>query len=135
MRNKFLVVALGFGLMVGGCAELQNLQTVLSAATKSVTNPVTNKDLYEVESGMDIAFIALNSYKKACVAGAVDVNCKSNIEAIQQYTRQLPPMVAQLRSFVKSNDQINATVVYNQIVTLTANLKTAAANLGVKIGA
>jgi hypothetical protein len=34
--------------------------------TKSYTNPVTKDDLYKVESGVSIAFTALNAYKDSC---------------------------------------------------------------------
>jgi hypothetical protein len=95
---------------------------------------VTKDDLYKVESGVQIAFTALNAYKQSCAQGLVDKNCRANVAAVQQYTRQLPPLLAQLRSFVKQNDQINATVVYNQIVTLVANFKTAASNVGINVG-
>lgn len=129
-----LVVALPLGL--GGCSTgaLQNFDTAFSLATKSITNPVTRDDLYKVESGVQIAFTALNAYKRSCAEGLVDANCRANVAAIQQYTRQLPPLLAQLRSFVKDNDQINAALVYNQVVTLVANFKTAARNVGVNVG-
>ncbi len=131
--KKLLAVAL-LALSLGACSTLQNIGTAISLTTKSYTNPVTKDDLYKVESGVKIAFAGLQAYKDSCAQGLVDTNCRANVAAIQQYTRQLPPLLVQLRSFVKNNDQINATVAYNQIVTLIANLKTAAGNVGINIG-
>lgn len=134
-RLLFALAVVGlasFGL--AGCSTFQNLGTAIELTTKSVANPVTKDDLYKVESGVQIAFTALNAYKKSCAEGLVDTNCRANVAAVQQYTRQLPPLLVQLRAFVRDNDTINATVVYNQVVTLVANFKTAARNVGVNVG-
>ena len=133
-RAALAACMLSLAFVAGGCSTLQNLETAASIATKSVTNPVTKDDLYKVESGVRIAFIALQTYKDSCAQGLVDKNCRSNIAAIQVYTRQLRPLLAQLRGFVRNNDQINATVVYNQIVTLVTNFKAAAKNVGINTG-
>lgn len=134
MRKIFLAFALVGALTAGGCSTLQSIGTAFSLVTKSVANPVTMTDLYQVESGVSLVFVALNTYRTACVQGTADKSCRVNIQAVQQYTRQLPPLLTQLRSFVKQNDQINATVVYNQLVTLITNFKTAAANVGINTG-
>ena len=134
MKKLLIAAALVCAVTLGGCSTLQNLNTAIQLTTKSYTNPVTKDDLYKVESGVQIAFTALNAYKDSCAKGLVDKPCKANVAAIQVYTRQLPPLLSQLRSFVKNNDQINATVVYNQIVALIANFKQAAANVGINIG-
>lgn len=134
MKKLLIAAALACAVTLGGCSTLQNFGTAISIASKSITNPVSKDDLYKVESGVRIAFTALQAYKDSCAQGLVDTNCKSNVAAIQVYTRQLPPLLSQLRSFVKNNDQINATVVYNQIVALIANLKTAASNVGINVG-
>jgi hypothetical protein len=140
---KTLAIALTVAaISLGGCAgELATLQSDISAVTsgislvtKSVTNPVTTTDLYEIESSISIGFTALKAYKQACADGAADKNCKANVAAIQVYTRQIQPYLTQLRGFVKNNDQIDATTVYNQLVTLYGNAKTTAANLGVNLG-
>lgn len=134
MKKLLIAAALACAVTLGGCSTLQNFGTAFQLATKSVTNPVSKDDLYKVESGVRIAFTALQTYKDSCAQGLVDKACRANVAAVQQYTRQLPPLLAQLRSFVKTNDQINATVVYNQIVALVANFKTAAVNVGINVG-
>lgn len=123
-----LVVALG------GCAQLQAVGTGISLASKSIANPVTKSEEAQVELALDTAVQALKVYKAACVNGTADKNCRANIAQIQAYTRQVPPLVAQLRTFVDNNDQINATVIYNQLTALYTNVKGAAASLGVSIG-
>jgi PBP1b-binding outer membrane lipoprotein LpoB len=125
MRKILLIVALSLSLT--GCASLQ-------LATKTIDNPVTRTQEAEVELILDSAIQGLKTYKKACVDGAADVNCRANIARIQVYTRQVKPLVAQLRSFVDTNDQVNAIVVYNQLTALYTNIKAAAAAVGVNVG-
>lgn len=132
MRKLFF--ALAIGLSLAGCAQLSAIGTGISLATKSISNPVTTNELYEIEASIRIAVTALQTYKRACLANAADKQCRNNIAAIQPYTRQLPPLLAQLRSFVKNNDQVNAAVVYNQLATLYTNLKSSALALGVNLG-
>jgi hypothetical protein len=68
------------------------------------------------------------------VQGTADLRCRVNIAAIQKYTRQMPPLITQLRGFVDNNDQVNAVVVYNQLTSLYTNFKSAAAGLGYNVG-
>ena len=134
MRKLALIVAVALLPAVAGCARLQAIVQAGQFATASVTNPVTPAMLAEVENGMIIAFAGLNAYKASCRKGAADVNCRENIKAIQAYTRRLPPLVTQVRIFVRNNDKVNAVVAYNQIVALIANFKSAAVAAGVPIG-
>jgi len=133
MKKHIIAIALA-GALLGGCAQMQAIGTGISLATKSIANPVTKAEEAQVELAMDTALQALLTYKQACAAGTADKNCKANIAQIQAYTRQIRPMVAQLRTFVDNNDQINATVVYNQLTALYTNVKSAAASLGVSMG-
>lgn len=134
MKKLLLAAALAFGLSAGGCATIDQLVNAAQVVTKSYTNPVTKNDLYQVESGVRIAFTALQAYKDSCAKGLADTNCKSNVAAVQTYTRQLPPLLVQLRGFVKNNDQVNAITVYNQIAGLVTNFKNAARNVGINVG-
>lgn len=132
MKRLAIIVALSVAL--GGCAQWENFKTAVEVVTTSIANPVTKKDLYVVESGVLIAFKALNAYRTACVQGLVDTHCKANIAILQTYTKQLPPYLSQLRGFVKNNDQVDAKVVYEQIKTLLANIRSTSAALGVNMG-
>lgn len=132
MKRVFLVIALALGL--AGCADLQIAGQAISLINKTATNPVTRDDLAKMEVAADGVAKVLLAYKRSCAANAVDKNCRSNVATIQQYTRQVPPYIAQLRSFVKQNDQVNASVVYNQLATLFTNMKTTATNLGINLG-
>lgn len=134
MKMKFAVIAIIAGLSVGGCAQLQALSTGLSIATKSITNPVTKTEEAQIELALNTAIDALVAYKKACAAGQADKNCRANVAQIQAYTRDIKPLVSQLRGFVDNNDQVNATVVYNQLVALYGNVKTFASTAGVNLG-
>lgn len=128
-------VAIGFiVLSLGGCAQLQAVSQGISLATKTITNPVTKEEEAKIELAMDTALQLLLTYRRACIAGNADVNCKANIRMLQPYTRAAVPLLAQLRSFVDNNDQINASVVYNQLTALYVNLKAAAQSVGVNVG-
>lgn len=131
---KRIVIVLALTLSLGACAQLQTLQNVAKFATATITNPVTKEMEAQIELGFDAALQILLSYRRACIAGTADVNCRRNIEIIQPYTRQAKPLIAQLRSFVDNNDQVNATVAYNQLVALYGNLKRSAAEVGMNIG-
>lgn len=132
MRNLFLVPVL---IALGGCAQLQTLESGISLATKSIANPVTKTEEAQVELAMDTAVKALQAYKQACKQNVADKNCKANIKQIQAYTQQVPSLIGLLRNFVDNNDQVNASVVYNQLVALYGNVKSFAATAGVNLGA
>jgi hypothetical protein len=135
MKGKFVVaIIVGLGIALGGCAQLQAVSTGLSLATKSISNPVTKTEEAQVEVALTTALDAMAVYKKACAAGQADKNCKANIAQIQAYTRDVKPLVAQLRNFVDNNDQVNAAVVYNQLVALYGNVKAFAQTAGVNLG-
>lgn len=128
------LIPLLLALSLGACAQFQAFETGLSLATKSIANPVTKTEEAQVELALDTAVQALKAYKQACINGTADKNCRSNIAQIQAYTRQVPSLVVQLRGFVDNNDQVNATVVYNQLTALYTNVKQAASQLGVSLG-
>jgi hypothetical protein len=131
---KRIIIVAALALSVAGCASLKSISTGVSLATTSIANPVTQTKEAQIELALDSAIQVLLTYKKACDAGGADVNCKSNIRQIRTYTLQIRPLVAQLRNFVDSNDQVNAVVVYNQLTSLYTNLKSAASSLGVSLG-
>jgi len=121
--KRFLVAVL-VAVSITGCAQLRIL-------TGSVDNPVDRTTLAQVEQTLDLATKSLLVYRRSCLSGAADVHCRANIRAIQVYTRQVPPLVAQLRGFVKDNDQVNALVVYNQLTQLMTNAKRIAIASGI----
>lgn len=137
LRNIAVLALLALGPVLGGCQSggfLQQAQQAVQIVSKSYTNPVTQNDLYAGETFLNAAIKELLAYKRLCAQGQVDTNCRSNVAAIQAYTRQIPPLLTQARGFVRNNDQVNAVVVWNQFVQLKDNLLAAAASLGVKIG-
>jgi len=129
-----IILAITLSLSLGACAQLQTLQNIAHFATATVNNPVTPAMEAQIELGFDAAVQILLTYRRACIAGNADVNCRRNIEIIQPYTIQAKPVIARLRSFVDNNDQVNAVVAYNQLVGLYGNLKTSAAAVGMNVG-
>ena len=133
MKKLLLVIALATSL--GGCAELRNIGTAISLGTTTITNPVTPTRLNQMESAITVVFAGLQAWKKSCVEGLIPASCKAQIAQVQVYTRQIPPYLTQLRTFVKNNDQVNAVTVFNQVVTLADIIKSQAAAGGVTITA
>jgi len=131
---KRILLALTLCLSVGGCASLQGLTDGISLATKSIANPVTPADEAAVEIALGGAITILQAYKQACQQGSADVHCRANVAQIQAYTTKVGPLVAQLRTFVDNNDQINASVVYNTLRALFVNVKATATQLGINLG-
>lgn len=131
---KKIIAVLILGVSLSGCAQLQTLSAGLSLATKTITNPVTKNEEAQIELALNAVIDGLRAYKQACVNGTADKNCMQNVAQIQVYTRQIKPLVVQLRTFVDNNDQINASVVYNQLTALYTNIKGASLNLGINIG-
>lgn len=131
---KKILIILALSLSIGGCAQLQTLTSGISLITKTYTNPVTKNEEAQIELALNAVIDGLRAYKKACADGSVDKNCKVNVAQIQVYTRQFEILVPRLRTFVDTNDQINASVVYNQLTALYSDVKKVAANLGVNIG-
>ena len=132
--KKAIAIAL-VALSLGGCAQLQAVSGGLSLITKSVANPVTENELYQIEASLNILVTGLVAYRRACLAGNADKNCRANILAIQPYTKEVPVYLAQLRTFVRNNDQINAANTYNTLVALYGNAKDTVLRLGVNLGA
>lgn len=130
--KKLISIAL-VALSLGGCAALKNIETAIQLGTASATNPVTITRLNQMESAVTLVFAGLNAWKKSCVQALLPVSCKTQIADVQVYTRQIPPYLTQLRAFVETNDQVNATVLYNQIVDLIGTVKSQAAAGGVNI--
>lgn len=132
MKKLLLAAVLALGL--AGCQTLTNVQTAIQLATIDYANPITKKTLYNVESGIVVVFAGLNAYKKSCKAGLIADNCKDTIAKVQVYTRKLPPLLNDLRGFVKNNDQVNAHIAYTTIVQIVNDVKAIAVAGGATIG-
>lgn len=131
---KKIILALTLSLSLAGCVTFQQIETAITLGTASITNPVTKTRLNQMESAIIIVFAGLNAWKASCAQGLIPVACRQQIAQVQVYTRQIPPYLAQLRSFVKSNDQINATVAFNTLTSLIGTIKSQAAASGASIG-
>lgn len=133
MKKLVTAAVLAVSLTFAGCAAIDNIRSGVELVTGSYNNPITKNELYAFENSLTLVFVGLNAYKKSCLKGAVDTNCKANIRTMQIYTKQLPPLLAQTRAFVKDNDQVNAQIIFNQAKQLYAQLKSFAAEKGVPL--
>lgn len=131
MRKLFIVLALSVSL--GGCQFFSKLQTLTELGTASISNPVTSERLQKIEAGAVLVFTGLNAWRDACEAGSLNAGCVEQIRAVQVYTKQIPAYLQRLRGFVKRNDQVNASVVFNEVVDLIGIVKAKAAENGVVI--
>lgn len=140
MRSTLNRIAVALvALSLGGCAgipglpSLQSIQTAVQLGTASVANPVTPERLDQAENALVLVFTGLNAWKSACANGSLPAGCRDHIASVQVYTRKLKPLLAELRVFVRNNDQVNAFVAFNTFSSLIATVKTQAAQNGVEI--
>lgn len=131
--RKYLAITL-VALTLGGCAQLQTASNLVTAATKSYDNPVTEQELYQIEASLRIVVEALLTYRRQCIAGNVDVNCRQNIELIQPYTRQVRPLLIELRQFVRNDDKVNGIVVYKRLANIYNQIVSTASARGMNLG-
>jgi hypothetical protein len=131
MRKIIIVLALSLSL--GGCQFFSKLQTFADLGTASISNPVTRERLQQIEAGAVLVFTGMNAWRDACEAGTINASCRDQIRTAQIYTLQIPPYLKELRGFVRKNDQVNAIVVFNQVVDLIGIVKGEAASHGVII--
>lgn len=130
---KRIILVLALILPLGGCQLFAKLQTFTDLGNASVANPVTKTRLNQMEKTVTFVFSALGTWKDLCARGQINADCKEQIGQAQVYTRQIPPYLTRLRVFVKTNDQVNATVVFNSILDLIGEVKARAAVGGVVV--
>lgn len=138
MLNRITValVALSLGACasIPGLPSLQSIETAIHLGTTSVNNPVTPERLDQAENALVLVFTGLNAWKASCKNGAIPPICRDQIASVQVYTRKLPPILKELRVFVRNNDQVNAFIAFNTFSNLIATVRTQAAQNGVTIG-
>lgn len=143
MRRLFwipLIVILAGPL--GGCAGNAGAQFVENALklpagvlTTSVQNPVTKSTLYKLENALRVGVVALKSYKNLCENGTLEESCIDVVVRLQSYSRRSRPLLRQLRTFVRKNDQVNAQVVFTTIKGLIMEFRTTAVAAGIPVPA
>jgi hypothetical protein len=130
---KRIILALTLSVALAGCATIQAIETAVELGTASIANPVTKTRLNQMEKAVILVFAGLNTWKDLCARGQINVECKDQIGEAQVYTRQIPPYLTQLRVFVKTNDQVNAALVFNSVIDIIGTVKAKAAAGGVAI--
>lgn len=122
-------------LPAGGCASSAEglLGLPSGVLTKSVANPVTKTDLYRIENGMLVVASGLRAYKKLCNNGSLPADCIKIVQDLQAGVHQSRPLIRQLRTFVRKNDQVNAAVVWNTLQGIIAQYRAEAAKAGVQL--
>ena len=128
MRRILTVAMLALAVGLGGCAQLQN---AFQAATADYNNPVTPRMMYDLENGMIVAVSGLQAYKQACINRTIPPACRTVIGKLQIYTKAAKPLLVRLRVFIKTNDKVNAVVLYNEVSALLTGFKQTALAEGV----
>lgn len=132
----FAVTLALLGVLVlpqAGCQFFKNIETFVDLGTATAANPVTKERSQKIQAGATLVFVGMNAWRDACEAGTINASCVEQIRAVQIYTMQIPPYLTQLRKFVRNNDQVNASVVFNQVVELIGIVRGKAAENGVTI--
>jgi hypothetical protein len=96
---------------------------------------VTRDHLFRLENGLIVGVTALQQYKNLCEAGTLANNCIGTVQAMQGYVKQARPLLRQLRTFVRKNDQVNARVIFTQIRSLLGEVRNIAAANGINVPA
>lgn len=127
-----VVLLLGMGVLaLPACSTVSEVTGAVTAALQPRPNPISRTDLYNIENSVTIAVTGLVAYRRACLRGQADANCRANIEKLQVYTRKMPPALASLRKFVKENNQVSAVTAYNALKDLVAQFTAQRQALGV----
>jgi hypothetical protein len=127
-----VILAIALSLSVAGCTlpTLESLKTAIHFGTASVANPVTPTRLNQMENGLKVVASGLNAWRRSCVQGLINADCKDQIRSVQVYTVQVKPALVRLRAFVRNNDQISAVSVFNDLTDLVGIIKSKAAAAG-----
>src|SRR6266404_4380487 len=121
IRKLAIAATLSLSLALGGCGTLGNTLAGVGTAltglplTTSIANPITKDRLNQLEQAAVLVFTGLNAWKQSCINGVIPATCKAQIAVVQTYTRQIPPYLAQLRLFVKNNEQVHPPPLSNII--------------------
>jgi hypothetical protein len=131
---KIAMVSLA-ALALAACSVTDATTSLLSGGLNpvaSVQNPVTTKQLYQAENTLTVAATALVAYRRSCLRGDIDQKCRAIVAGIQKYTRPAQAAIVSLRGFLRSNDQVNAVKVYNELRDLIASVQStmSANNIG-----
>lgn len=137
MKRIAFALALVVSVSVGGCAGIaeQALNLPSGVLTQNIQNPITRDHLYRIENGLIVAVTALQQYKNLCENGTLANNCIGTVATLQVYVKRSRPLIRQLRSFVRQNDQINARVVFSELRTLLGEARNIAVAAGVQVPA
>ncbi len=128
-----IIFALALMLPIAGCITAGDVVNGVQLATTGIPNPITKDTLYDLENVAIITFSGLGAYKKSCANGALPASCKDVVGRLQVYTRKLPPILVDLRAFVKNNDQVDAVKAYATAKQIIADFKTVAIANNVKV--
>jgi len=137
MKMRKLILIVPVLLLLGGCAGIAETAIGLPSGvlTTSVQNPVTREHLYRLENGLIVGVTALQTYKNQCENRNLEASCIQVVAVMQAYVKRARPLLRQLRTFVRKNDQVNARVVFTTIQSLITEFRGVAAANGIPLPA
>ena len=118
------ILVLVLGLALAGCSTVRT-------AVVGIDNPVTIERMYQVEQAAIVVVAALNTYKSLCANGSIPARCREVVAQMQSFTRPAAATLANLRTYFRNNDQLNAINAYKTLVQLLADARSVASMNGV----
>lgn len=118
MRKIILAVALSLGVSLGGCAQVQK---VFEVATSSITNPISQTDIYRAKNVYGATLQLVIEYRDYCwskpyaqlmadpIAKPVCANRRQVVRQVNAYGPNAGAAIRKAEAFVRDNPTINAT--------------------------
>lgn len=126
-------------LSLGGCAGTveriaeSTLGLPEGALTEQYNNPITWQMSAQIQQGLRVVVAGLRTHKRLCERSVLPPSCVDDVNRLQGYVRDARPVIAELRVFVKKNDQVNARLAFNTVVGIIKTLRQDAVRSGVPI--
>lgn len=117
MKRLLLVIPLALAL--AGCQAASNVQNFLSAATTTITNPVTTSNVYQAELAFNISVKAANKWAAYCwsqpyvklmadpVAAVACKNRRTTRRALSAAGDKAQAAIKVAQTFIKNNPTIS----------------------------
>lgn len=122
MRKLFTVLVITAALGLAAC----DWQTT-SAIVQGVKNPVTERNLFEMNLAYAGALSAFNKMKSLCVRRVIPSTCRTYVQKGQQIIPQAESARRTAQDFIRRNPTLDASSLVNAFGTLVIAISNNAA--------
>jgi hypothetical protein len=112
------IIVLCFALTLGACANGQLINPF-----QTITNPVSNNNLYEGELVFDATLKTFIELKGLCANRVLPSTCRTYVKKGQVIITQIYGADKAARSFIKNNPTLDATNVVQAFTNLVSTFK------------